>query len=281
MSEKPEKAYKNLTFLNSPPARHIRILCEYEEPRQRFLQQGVHDTIVFFGSARARPREVAEATFAEAQHAADARPDDEAVRRELERARSGLKLSRYYEDARELSRRLTEWASYREGPRHYTVCTGGGPGIMEAANRGAADVENGRSIGLGISLPFEPGVNGYVTRELAFEFHYFFTRKLWFAYLMKAAVIFPGGFGTLDEMFELLTLIQTQKVRKSVPMVLYGTDFWKDVIGLEAMAEYGVVSADDLLLVHRTDDVDDAFRFLTEELARIEHHQPWRRDRMP
>ncbi|MCB9681499.1 MAG: LOG family protein [Alphaproteobacteria bacterium] len=269
---KPEKAYKNLGFLNAPPARPIRILCEYEEPRQRFSQQGVHDTIVFFGSARARPPEVAATLLADAQAKVAAAPDDAAAARELARATAAHKLARYYDEARELSRRLTEWAQYRDGKRHYVVATGGGPGIMEAANRGAADVENGRSVGLGISLPFEPGVNEYVTRELAFEFHYFFTRKLWFVYLMKACVVFPGGFGTMDELFESLTLIQTGKVTKEVPIVLFGTAYWDKVLDLDAMVEAGVIAPTDKLLVHRTDDVDEAFRYLTAELDRIEHH---------
>jgi uncharacterized protein (TIGR00730 family) len=265
MTYKPEKAYKNLDFLNSPTARPIRILCEYEEPRQRFRQQGIQDTIVFFGSARARSSADAEQMVIDAQALADGPDKAKAV----SRAESAVKLARYYEEARELSKRLTAWSSYRDG-RAYTVSTGGGPGIMEAANRGASEVEGGRSIGLGISLPFEPGVNDYVTRELAFEFHYFFTRKYWFLYLMKAMVVFPGGFGTLDELFETLTLIQTGKVRKRMPLVLFGTEYWNSVLHMEAMADLGTISVGDLDLVHRTDSVDEAFAYLTEHLERIE-----------
>jgi uncharacterized protein (TIGR00730 family) len=268
MSIKPEKAYKNLNFLNSPPARPIRILCEYEEPRQRFQQLGIHDTIVFFGSARAKSAEETDAAVAAAQ--AKLAAGEEGAAAALAKAQAGLRMSRYYEQARELANRLTRWSMYRDGRRRYTVCTGGGPGIMEAANRGASEVEGGRSIGLGISLPFEPGVNEYTTKELAFEFHYFFTRKLWFAYLMKAMVVFPGGFGTFDELFELLTLIQTGKMRKSVPLLLFGTEYWDRVVDLHAMAEFGTISLPDLDLLHRTDSVDEAFEYLTSHLSDAE-----------
>lgn len=270
MNIKPEKAYKNLTFLNSPPARTIRILSEYEEPRQRFLQHGVRDTIVVFGSARARALEETLPGLEEARALLAAAPDDEALRKAVVDHERVVRLSRWYEDARELSRRLTEWSLYREGLRRYTICTGGGPGMMEAANRGASEVENGRSIGLGISLPFEPGVNAYTTKELAFEFHYFFTRKLWFVYLMRSCILFPGGFGTFDELFELLTLLQTGKVKRRVPIVLFGTEYWSRVLNFDAMAEYGTVSPSDLSMVFRTDSVDDAFRFVVGELDRIE-----------
>lgn len=270
MTLRPDKAYKNLDFLNSPPARHIRILCEYEEPRQRFLSQGVRDTLVFFGSARARDPEEAAAALSQAEAAAAAAPGDADAARALLRAQQAVKLSGYYASARDLAARLTRWSMYRDGPRRYTVCTGGGPGIMEAANRGAADVENGRSVGLGISLPFEPGVNAYVSEELAFEFHYFFTRKLWFVYLMKACIVFPGGFGTMDELFEALTLIQTGKVKKEIPIVLFGSAYWDSVLNFDAMADAGVISPADTDRMFRTDSVDDAFAFVTSELERIE-----------
>jgi len=266
----PEKAYKNLDFLNSPPARHIRILCEYEEPRQRFLSHGVRDTLVFFGSARARDPEEAAAMLDAAEQGVQAHPEDPDAIRELARAHNAVKLSGYYAQARELSERLTRWSLYREAPRRYIVATGGGPGIMEAANRGAADVDHGRSVGLGISLPFEAGNNAFVTPELSFEFHYFFTRKLWFVYLMKACIVFPGGFGTMDELFEALTLIQTGKVKKEVPLVLFGTDFWSRVLDFDAMVEAGVIGEQDPDLVLRTDSVDEAFEHLTRELERIE-----------
>ncbi len=264
-----EKAYKNLKFLNSSHARHIRLLCEYEEPRTRFIEQQVKDTIVMFGSARVRDPEHARAELERAQRAVEA-VEEESHRpkavAELAQAQRGVRLARYYDDTRELAARLTKWSLERTGGRRYVVCSGGGPGIMEAANRGAADVENGRSVGLGISLPFEESVNDYCTPELAFQFHYFFMRKYWFAYLAKAMVILPGGFGTLDELFEILTLRQTGKIKKKLPMVLFGTDYWDSIINLEKMVEWGTIAERDLGLVHRTDSVDDAFEFLTREL---------------
>ncbi|MBM4392321.1 MAG: LOG family protein [Deltaproteobacteria bacterium] len=260
---KPQKAYKNLDFLNSPAARHVRIMCEYEEPRARFHKEGVRDTIVIFGSARVKPREVAAQLLAEAQAGGDA----VAIRR----AEQGLRLSRYYEDSRELARRLTEWSMSRDRKlRKYLICTGGGPGIMEAANRGAADVAGGRTVGLGISLPFEENVNRWVDPDLAFEFHYFFMRKYWFAYLAKAMVIMPGGYGTLDEMAEILTLRQTKKITKKLPMVLFGSEFWNEVLDIEALIRWGTISEADRELMHHSDSVDDAFDFLTNALETIE-----------
>ncbi|MFN7146129.1 MAG: LOG family protein [Myxococcota bacterium] len=264
-----EKAYKNLKFLNSPHARHIRILCEYEEPRTRFIEQQVKDTIVMFGSARVRDPEHARADLERAQRTLEAVVEEEHRPRalaELAQAQRVLRLSRYYADTRELAKRLTEWSLAHAAGRHYLVCSGGGPGIMEAANRGAADVPNGRSVGLGISLPFEEQVNDYCTPELAFQFHYFFMRKYWFAYLAKAMVILPGGFGTLDELFEILTLRQTGKIKKKLPMVLFGTEYWDSIINLEKMVEWGTIAERDLQLVFRTDSVDEAFTFLTTAL---------------
>jgi hypothetical protein len=266
-NDRPEKAYKNLEFLNSPAARHIRILCEYDEPRQRLHRHHVHDTIVFFGSARTMSSQDAAAHLAatQARIAQHGTPDPK-LQRELQRAEVAARMSHYYDGARELARRLTTWSLERAG-RKYTVCSGGGPGIMEAANRGASDVPGGTSVGLGISLPHEQGVNAYVTPELAFEFHYFFTRKYWFLYPCKGLVIFPGGFGTLDELFETLTLMQTKKVKKPMPVLMFGyRDYWSRVLNIEAMAEFGTVSQEDLALVHPTDDVDEAFAFLVNQL---------------
>lgn len=257
----PPKAYKNLDFLNSPAARSIRILCEYEEPRQRFIDQGVENTIVFFGSARLKPSEVTAQLVAEAREAGDADA--------LALAERQQRMSRYYDDARALAGRMTRWSMEREGGDYY-ICSGGGPGIMEAANRGAADIDGGRSVGLGISLPFETGVNEWVTPELAFEFHYFFTRKLWFLYFCKALVIFPGGFGTMDELFETLTLVQTGKIKKRLPILLYGRDFFENIFNLEAMADFGTISPKDLDLFRVVDSVDEAFDWLTSELQSAE-----------
>jgi uncharacterized protein (TIGR00730 family) len=265
-----EKAYKNISFLTSPGARHIRILTEYEEPRQRFRAHGVKDTIVMFGSARVRPPDTALADVEAAKRELEGEPEDSTHRPYLERAlvqaERNARISRFYDDSRNLAARLTEWGLKRKGGRRYYICSGGGPGIMEAANRGAADVPGGLSVGLGISLPFEEKNNVYVSEELSFEFHYFFMRKYWFAYLAKAMVVMPGGFGTMDELFEVLTLRQTGKMKKRLPMVLFGREYWDQVINLDAMVDWGVISERDLRLVHRTDSVDDAFDFLVREL---------------
>lgn len=270
-----EKAYKNLRFLNSPYARHIRLLCEYEEPRTRFIEQQVHNTIVMFGSARVRSQEDAQAQLDRALHDLDGMDEGDRAKAELEvaNARRMVRLARYYEDTRLLAQRLTQWSLARTGGRRYLVCSGGGPGIMEASNRGASEIEGGRSVGLGISLPFEEKVNDYVTPELAFQFHYFFMRKYWFAYLAKGMVILPGGFGTLDELFEILTLRQTGKIKKRLPMVLFGTDYWDNVLNLDTMVEWGTIAERDLGLMFRTDSVDAAFEYLVSELEADEKRE--------
>lgn len=271
-----EKAYKNMDFLNSPAARSIRVLCELKEPKERFRQARVFDTVIFFGSARARPLKEAKDQLAFARRELDtARGEAERARLEklVTKAERIVRLSRYYDDTVELARKVTEWDMQRKGARRYYVCTGGGPGIMEAANRGASLVEGARSIGLGISLPFEESLNPFVSDGLGFEFHYFFTRKYWFLYLAKAMVGMPGGFGTMDELFETLTLRQTGKVKKPMPTVLFGTEYWDDVLNMEAMAEWGTISDDDLLLFHRTDSVDDAFDFLVAGLEAAEEQE--------
>ena len=273
MPDNPVKAYKNLDFLNSPQARTIRMVCEYEEPRVRFRQNQVNDTVVFFGSARSKSRDVATNTLALAERElanAKSEADREALQANVALAQRGMRMARYYEDCRELAKRITAWDMKRKAGNRYYVCTGGGPGMMEAANRGASEVEGGKSIGLGISLPFEEGVNQYVTPELAFEFHYFFTRKYWFAYLAKAMAVFPGGFGTMDELFEVLTLRQTGKIKKPMPTVLFGTGYWNSVFNIQAMVEWGTISQKDLSLYHVTDSVDDAFDFLTRALEQNE-----------
>ena len=251
------KAYNNQAFLNSPNARTLRILAEYMEPQQRFEELQIRDTIVIFGSARIPSREAAEKMVAEAEKSGEG----------MERAQQKLNLSRYYEETRELAFRLTEWSKGLEGTeRRFVICSGGGPGIMEAANRGASEAK-GENIGLNISLPFEQNENPYITRRLAFEFHYFFLRKFWFSYLAKAFIIMPGGFGTLDEFMEILTLIQTLKIKKKAPIVLYGTDFWDKVLHLEPMAELGTISPEDLDLFYRTNSVDEAYEYLTSWLT--------------
>ncbi|MCP4804449.1 MAG: LOG family protein [Proteobacteria bacterium] len=263
-----EKAYKNLEFLNSPAARLIRINCEYEEPRQRFRDQRVRNTIVVFGSARTLPGGVAQTRLTQAEKDLAESPTSQDLIDAVDLAKRKLKNSRYYDDTRVLSRRLTQWGQTKPAGHEYLICTGGGPGIMEAGNRGAADVDGGRSVGLGISLPFEERLNQYVSKDLGFVFHYFFTRKYWFMYLAKAMVVMPGGFGTLDEFAELLTLRQTGKVKKNIPIILYGKDYWTRVLNFDTMIEYGTISEKDLDLFHISDDVDDAYDHVVAGLSK-------------
>jgi uncharacterized protein (TIGR00730 family) len=251
------KAYDNSAFLNSPDARVLRILAEYLEPHARFRDLQIRDTIVVFGSARTLSREQAEAELARAK----------SEQGDVARAEVNVRMSHYYEATRELSFRLTEWSKALGGKdRRFVICSGGGPGIMEAANRGASEAR-GVNIGLNISLPFEQEGNEYITRKLGFEFHYFFMRKYWFAYLAKAIVAMPGGFGTFDEFMEIVTLIQTFKIKKRMPVVLFGMEYWNEVVNFDAMAKWGMISPEDLALFYRTDSVDDAFEHITEQLA--------------
>ncbi len=252
------KAYKNQAFLNSVPARMLRILAEYLEPLSRFEELRIRDTVVIFGSSRILSREAAEKAVEAARRGAG----------DVVRAQKQLEMSRYYEDTRELARRLTLWSKGLEDTdRRFVICSGGGPGVMEAANRGASEAK-GENIGLNISIPYEQAENPYITRRLAFEFHYFFMRKYWFAYMAKALVIMPGGFGTLDELMEMLTLIQTGKIRKKCAVVLYGTEYWDSVLKFDALLEHGMIDAADLQLFHRSDTVEDAYEFITQWLTR-------------
>lgn len=262
---KPEKAYKNLPFLNSPDARHIRVLCEFVEPSSRFRKLRVRDTIVFFGSARTLPPETAERQY-ETARAHLERDLSDASRTALAVAERAVLHATYYRDAVELAARLTHWnKNLKNAGHHFMICSGGGPGIMEAANRGAQEA-GGKSVSLNISLPFEQAGNPYQTPELAFEFHYFFVRKFWFVYLAKGFVVFPGGFGTMDELFEVLTLVQTQKSAKPMPIVLYGKKYWEEVINFQALVDWGTISPADLELFRLVDSVDEAFDYLTERL---------------
>src|SRR5213596_2251047 len=262
-------AYLYSDFLESAEARPIRILSEYLEPLRRFKEQKIQDTVVFFGSARIDSRERAERALATLR-ARGIRSADEQYEAELKKTRKALEWARYYEEARELARLLTAWSMTLESENHRFVATsGGGPGIMEAANRGAREA-GGKTIGLNIRLPFEQDANPYITDGLHFEFHYFFMRKFWFAYLAKALVIFPGGFGTLDEMFEILTLMQTEKLAKQIQILLYGSEYWDQILNLEPMVEWGAIAPDDRKLMQRTNDPEEAFELLRAHLT--EHH---------
>ena len=258
------KAYRSKSFLSSTAARPLRILSEYLEPKSRFDYYKVEDTIVFYGSARIVSAEQAKQDLAAAREAGE----------DIMRAETALELSRYFEATRDLAYRLTEWSkNLGQGERRFVICSGGGPGIMEAANQGASQAK-GLNAGLTISLSTEEGYNPHITRELQFEFHYFFMRKFWFAYLAKAIVVMPGGFGTLDELFEILTLVQTEKIRKHMPIVLFGTDYWSEVIDFEALARFGTIDPKDIELCFRTDSVDEAFDYLTEQLDAYAMDQP-------
>src|SRR4051812_19735074 len=228
-------AYLNEKFLNSPDARAIRMLAEFLEPLSHFKREKIRDTVVFFGSARIR---------------------------------EDGPLAEYYDGARALAKLLTEWAEQFTNSTHrFVVCSGGGPGIMEAANRGAYDA-GGKSVGLNIGLPFEQFPNPYITPELSFEFHYFFMRKFWFAYLAKALVVFPGGFGTLDELMELLTLSQTQKLAKKMTIILYGSKYWNEIVNFDALVKYGMIAPEDMSLFQYADDPDTAFKLLQDGLTK-------------
>ena len=254
---RPIKAYNNDAFLNSKDGRTLRILAEYLEPKSRFERAKVDDTIVFMGSARTLSREQAEKKLREAEHSGG----------DLEAARCALHMAGYYEAARELAFRLTQWSMQIDmNEKRFVVCTGGGPGIMEAANRGAAEA-HGMNVGLTISIPIEEFDNQYVTPELAFHFHYFFMRKFWFAYLAKAVIVFPGGFGTLDELFELLTLVQTRKMRKPMPIVVFGAEYWGKVIDFDALVRHGTIDAKDVELMRFTDSVDEAYEWIVKQLT--------------
>jgi uncharacterized protein (TIGR00730 family) len=228
-------AYKDEEFLDSEEARPLRILAEYMQPMRALANEGVVGTIVFFGSARIRP---------------------------------GGPMHRFYDEAVELSGLVTQWCEREPALKGCVVCTGGGPGIMEAANRGASEA-GGRSVGLNIGLPHEQRPNPHTPRELSFEFHYFFMRKLWFASLARALVVFPGGFGTFDELFEVLTLAQTRKLERSIPVVLYGSDYWNEVVNFEAMVRRGLIDREDLSLFHFADQPATALAVLQMGISAV------------
>ena len=265
----PKVAFRNPEFMESLAARPIRILGEYLDPLAKLRREGVGDTIVMFGSARIQPRERVVARLARLEHGRKGRRTP-AQRARLRQARSALEMSRYYEEARELARRITAWAmTLGERPRRFVICSGGGPGIMEAANRGAAEA-GGKSIGLSIELPHEQYPNPYISPELSFNFHYFFMRKLWFAQLAKALIVFPGGFGTMDELWEMLTLMQTGKVPRNNMILIYGRRYWDRVLDWRAMLRWGTISEREYGLPQFADTVDQAFARIRAVLEK--HH---------
>ena len=287
-------AYLNDKFLNSPDARALRILSEFLEPLAHFRREKIRDTVVFFGSARFRALDVAshELQLLENTGSATPAPPDEqpASRDEVESgevsgqklllAGAAIEMAAYYEDARKLAGMVSKWAMGLPGRRHrYVVTSGGGPGIMEAANRGAYEV-GAKTIGLNIKLPFEQMPNPYITPALNFEFHYFFMRKYWFAYLAKALVVFPGGFGTLDEMFEILTLAQTRKLAKKITVLIYGSSYWKSVINLDILAEKGAIAMKDRDLFQYVDTPEDAFAKLKTGLTENPQESAYERDQL-
>ena len=262
-------AYKNEPFLSSPDGRILRILAEYQEPLSRFRREQIQDTVVFFGSARFQRGDAARNNLTTVEKN-DAQIPALQHENSLKRARAAVDMARYYEDARRLAFLLTEWSiQIPARRRRFVVTTGGGPGIMEAANLGAHEA-GGKSIGLNINLPFEQNPNSYITPALNFEFHYFFMRKFWFAYLAKALVIFPGGFGTIDELFEILTLAQTDKLAKKILVVIYGSDYWHRIMNFQAFVDAGTVAPEDLNLFKFVDSPEDAFTFLRDGLT--EYH---------
>ncbi|MEE9289128.1 MAG: LOG family protein [Bacteroidota bacterium] len=270
-NKQPRKAYDNLDFLASADARILRILSEFLEPYGRFRTEGIKDTIVFFGSARTSSREEAQKHYRRLEKKIKnvSRPPQKLLQK-FEQAKVGLTMSRYYEDAVTLARLLAEWSKTIDNNRRFVICSGGGPGIMEAANRGAR-LAKAKSIGLNISLPSEQDSNPFIDDRLNFQFHYFFMRKFWFVYLAKALVFFPGGYGTLDEMMEVLTLLQTKKVKKKIAVVVYGTEYWNQVLNLNAMVSHKTIDASELELLKFMDDPQAAFEYLKSELSK--HHR--------
>jgi uncharacterized protein (TIGR00730 family) len=273
-----ELAYENRRFMEHVEGRPLRILAEYLEPRARFTRERIENTVVFFGSARTLPRDVATENLRKLE-AATPNPSGSALpgvglangqneAKRLKAARMAVEMSRYYEEARELAHMITAWSlSLQKGKRFIVVCSGGGPGIMEAANRGAAEA-GGVSIGLNIKLPFEQESNPYVTPQLSFLFKYFFMRKLWFAQPSRALIVFPGGFGTFDELFEILTLIETHKLGHHAIVLLYGTDYWKRAVSFDWLLETGTVSPDEMTCIRYADTPQQAFDILTRDLRR-------------
>jgi len=271
LGPKPEKAYKSSDFLNSKGARMIRMMCELQQPGAVLEERGVDNIIMIFGSARAKPKAQYEQAVKEAEAKAAADPSDSKARGALARLQKQAFLIPMFDVVQELAKMTTEWSLKRaaEGKVAYTVGTGGGPGMMEAANKGAA-LAGGKSVGFGISLPFEDRLNPYVSPDLSFEFHYFFTRKFWMSYKCMGLVVAPGGLGTCDELFEVITLMQTGKIRRSLPVILIGRQFWKTAINWDYFVQTGMISDEDANQLVFADTAQEAFDALTAGVARLE-----------
>ena len=267
----PKAPHEDRAFMSSTPARPIRILAEYLHPLAQLKKEGISDTIVMFGSARIESYETASARYNRLKNMKTSRMSKESLKHHhvaLREAKSALEMSRYYEEARQLSHKLTTWAlSLGPRPRRFVVCSGGGPGIMEAANRGAFEA-GGKSVGLSIELPHEQFANPYISPELSFNFHYFFMRKLWFAQIAKALIVFPGGFGTMDELWEMMTLSQTGKMPKHTLILIYGRKYWNDVLNLKGMVRWGTINQEEYDLLQYADNVDEAFEVIRSGLEK-------------
>ena len=261
----PPAPHEDRKFMESTPARPIRILSEYLHPLVQLKKEGIGDTIVMFGSARIEAHETAAARLTRLKHVHETKlpaAERAAHRAALRHAKSAVEMSRYYEEARQLSHKITSWAlTLGPKPRRFVICSGGGPGIMEAANRGAIEA-GGKSIGLSIELPHEQYANPYISPELSFNFHYFFMRKLWFAQIAKALIVFPGGFGTMDELWEMLTLLQTGKLPKHNIVLIYGKKYWDEVMNWRAMVRWGMIREEEYQLLQFADNVDEAFEHI-------------------
>ncbi|CAE8634374.1 unnamed protein product [Polarella glacialis] len=271
LGPKPPKAYKNDAFLNSGEARLIRVMCELEEPKVRLDEQNIDNIVMFFGSARAKPKMEYEAAVKKSEAEVAASPGDSKIQAAHERLKKQEFLVGMFDVVRDTCKLLSEWTNQRseKGLPAYHVGTGGGPGMMAAANEGAM-LGKGKSIGFGISVPFEDGLNRWVTPSLGFEFHYFFTRKFLMAYKCMGLVVAPGGYGTCDELFELLTLMQTGKIKRPLPIVLIGKKFWKDCIQWEAFVNYGMISEQDYTQLRFADTAEEALQFLVEGIEKME-----------
>jgi uncharacterized protein (TIGR00730 family) len=267
----PKPPHEDQEFLQSTPARPLRIMAEYLQPLMQLKKENIGDTIVIFGSARIESRETALARYTRLKKQKTAKLGDKpraAHRLALSNAKSALEMSRYYEEARELSHKITSWASsLGPKPRRFVICSGGGPGIMEAANRGAYEA-GGKSIGLSIELPHEQFSNAYISPELSLNFHYFFMRKLWFAQIAKALIVFPGGFGTMDELWEMMTLLQTGKLSKNNMILIYGRRYWEQVLNFRAMVRWGMINPEEYKLIQFADTVGEAFEKIRTDMEK-------------